>query len=136
MAPLTPSNEGGSDCPKQTRKNIESEKEALTSSDKTSLLSHSAAAAAVLASATKGRAGEKEDKFLADIKSDDEDVRYAAWDIADQMDPEVIPALSELLAGDKPRRPKSSRRSSQQHRPFGGQRGEHGGFSRKRRASR
>ena len=74
----------------------------MMSSDKTSLLSHSAAAAAVLASATKSSAAEKEDKFLADIKSDDEDVRYAAWDIADQMDPEVIPALSELLAVDKP----------------------------------
>ena len=74
----------------------------MTSSDKTSLLSHSAAATAVLASATKSSAAEKEDKFLADIKSDDEDVRYAAWDMADQMDPEVIPALSELLVGDKP----------------------------------
>ena len=74
----------------------------MTSSDKNSLLARSAAAAAVLAAATKGRAAEKEDKFLADIESDDADIRYAAWDIAAQMDPEVIPGLSKLLAADNP----------------------------------
>ena len=74
----------------------------MTSSDTTSLLARSAAAAAVLAAATKGRAAEKEDKFLADIKSDAADVRFAAWDIAAEMDPEVIPALSKLLVADKP----------------------------------
>ncbi len=74
----------------------------MTSTDKTSLLARSAAAAAVLAMAAKGRAAEKEDKFLADIQSDDADVRFAAWDIAGEMDPEVIPALSKLLAADKP----------------------------------
>ena len=74
----------------------------MTSSDTTSLLARSAAAAAVLAAATKGRAAEKEDKFLADIKSDDADVRFAAWDIATEMDAEVIPALSKLLVADKP----------------------------------
>lgn len=42
------------------------------------------------------------EEFLADIKSDDEDVRYAAWSIAEQMDPTVIPALSDLLLADEP----------------------------------
>lgn len=62
----------------------------------------SAAAVFVLASATKSLAAEKEEKFLGDIKSDDENIRYAAWMIADQMDPEVIPELSKLLTSDKP----------------------------------
>jgi len=42
------------------------------------------------------------EEFLAEIQSDDEDVRYAAWSIAEQMDPAVIPALSELLLADEP----------------------------------
>ena len=42
------------------------------------------------------------DKFLADIRSDDEDVRYAAWARADQADPAVIPELSKMLSSDKP----------------------------------
>ena len=74
----------------------------MTSPDKTSLRARSAATAALVAAAAKGRATEKEDKFLADMKSDDPDVRFAAWDIAAQIDPEVIPALSKLLVADKP----------------------------------
>ena len=60
------------------------------------------AAAAAFALPATGRAGEKEDKFLADIKSDDAETRLAAWLIADQMDPVVIPALSQLLVSKKP----------------------------------
>ncbi len=60
------------------------------------------AAAAAFAVPATGRAGEKEDKFLADIKSDDAETRLAAWLIADQMDPEVIPALSALQVSKKP----------------------------------
>ena len=52
-----------------------------------------ATAAAALASATEALGEEKEEEFLADIQNDDADVRYAAWSIADQMDPEVIPQL-------------------------------------------
>ncbi len=65
-------------------------------------LTRTAALAAGAALAAKGRAAEKEEKFLADIKSDDEDVRYAAWMMAEQMDAEVIPALSKLLGSDDP----------------------------------
>jgi HEAT repeat protein len=42
------------------------------------------------------------EQFLADIKSDDEDVRYKAWAMAEQMEPGVIPELSSLLAGKDP----------------------------------
>ena len=83
-------------------------REAMTTSDKseatnsrTAVLAAAAAAAALAVPAT-GRAGEKEDKFLADIKGDDAEARLAAWQIADQMDPEVIPALSQLLVSKKP----------------------------------
>jgi HEAT repeat protein len=74
----------------------------MTSSETISLLARSAATAAVLAAAAKGRAAEKEDKFLADISSDDPDVRFAAWDIAAEMDTAVIPALGKLLAAEDP----------------------------------
>ena len=37
------------------------------------------------------------EKFLAEIRSDNADVRYAAWSRADEMDPEVIPELGKLL---------------------------------------
>ena len=59
-------------------------------------------ATALAAAATKAPAAEQEDKFIADIKSEDEDVAYAAWSTAEKMSPEVIPALSKLLAADKP----------------------------------
>ncbi len=42
------------------------------------------------------------EKFLSDIRSDDAEVRYAAWMQAGEMDPEVIPALGKLLVDDKP----------------------------------
>ena len=74
----------------------------MTSSETSNLLARSAATAAVLAAAAKGRAAEKEDKFLADISSDDPDVRFAAWDIAAEMDTAVIPALGKLLAAEDP----------------------------------
>ncbi len=60
------------------------------------------AAASVLASAAVSQAGEKEDKFLEDIKSDDADVRYAAWIKAPEMDPSVIGPLGKLLVADRP----------------------------------
>ena len=47
-------------------------------------------------------AAEAEDKFLAGLRSDDEDVNYAAWTTADQVEPSVIPAVSELLVSKKP----------------------------------
>ena len=59
-------------------------------------------ATALAAAATKVPAAEQEDKFIADIKSDDEDVAYAAWSTAEKMSPQVIPPLSKLLAADKP----------------------------------
>jgi len=59
-------------------------------------------AATALGFAVRGLAADKERKFLSDIQSDDADVRYAAWSIAEQMDPEVIPELSKLLLAGKP----------------------------------
>ncbi len=52
--------------------------------------------------AAQAALAEREGKFLADIRSDDEDVRYAAWSTADQMAPAVIGNLSKLLTADKP----------------------------------
>lgn len=46
--------------------------------------------------------GEKEKKFLADLQSDNADVRYAAWALGGEMDPEVLPELAKLIAGSKP----------------------------------
>jgi HEAT repeat protein len=42
------------------------------------------------------------DKFLADIRNANADVRYAAWSRAGEMDPEVIPQLGKLLTADQP----------------------------------
>ena len=63
--------------------------------------------AAALATATVVAAGvaeaaEAEDKLLAGLRSDDEDANYAAWSTAEQADPSVIPAVSELLVSKKP----------------------------------
>src|SRR5439155_20429110 len=38
------------------------------------------------------------EKFLADIRSDNADIPYAAWSRAGEIDPEVIPELGKLLA--------------------------------------
>ncbi len=46
--------------------------------------------------------GEKEKKFLADLQSDNADVRYAAWAQGGEMDPAVLPELAKLIAGSKP----------------------------------
>ncbi|MBI4873917.1 MAG: HEAT repeat domain-containing protein [Acidobacteria bacterium] len=46
--------------------------------------------------------GEKEKKFLADLASDNADVRYAAWALGGEMDPEVIPELAKLIGGSNP----------------------------------
>ncbi len=46
--------------------------------------------------------GEKEKKFLADLQSDNADVRYAAWALGGEMDPAVIPDLAKLIAGSIP----------------------------------
>lgn len=46
--------------------------------------------------------GEKEKKFLADLQSDNADVRYAAWTQGGEMDPAVIPDLARLISGPKP----------------------------------
>src|SRR5579872_4254143 len=42
------------------------------------------------------------EKFLADIRSDNAELRFAAWRRAGEMDPEVIPALGKLLIADAP----------------------------------
>ncbi|PYT20822.1 MAG: hypothetical protein DMG58_33280 [Acidobacteria bacterium] len=42
------------------------------------------------------------DKFLAAIRNDDAEIRYAAWSHAGETDPEVIPELAKLLVADKP----------------------------------
>ena len=42
------------------------------------------------------------DKFLADIRNANADVRYAAWNRAGEMDPEVIPQLGKLLTAEQP----------------------------------
>jgi HEAT repeat protein len=42
------------------------------------------------------------EKFLADIRSDDAEVRFTAWTRAGEADPEVIPALGKLLVADQP----------------------------------
>src|SRR5260370_39535205 len=42
------------------------------------------------------------EKFLAEIRSDNADVRYAAWSRAGEMDPEVIPELGKLLTAGQP----------------------------------
>ena len=42
------------------------------------------------------------EKFLAEIRSDNADVRYAAWSRAGEMDPEVIPELGKLLTAEQP----------------------------------
>jgi HEAT repeat protein len=42
------------------------------------------------------------EKFLADIQSNDADLRYAAWARAGDTDPEVIPQLGKLLAASQP----------------------------------
>ncbi len=60
------------------------------------------AAAAAAMAAAKARAAEAEEKFLADIKSSDEDTAYAAWSTAERMAPEVIPELSKLLVAEQP----------------------------------
>jgi HEAT repeat protein len=66
-------------------------------------IARAAAIAAVTLSAAELAAGaEAEDKFLAGIRSDDEDANHAAWSTADEVDPSVIPALSELLRSNKP----------------------------------
>ena len=60
-----------------------------------------AAAAAALAAA-QARAAVADEKFLAAIASDDEDAAYAAWSVAEQMPPEVIPELSKLAVAEQP----------------------------------
>src|SRR5436190_21177567 len=42
------------------------------------------------------------EKFLAEIRSDNADVRYAAWSRAGATDPEVIPELGKLLVTSEP----------------------------------
>lgn len=42
------------------------------------------------------------EKFLSEIKSNDAEVRYAAWMRAGEIDTEVIPPLGKLLVADEP----------------------------------
>ncbi len=64
--------------------------------------SRAVAIAATALSASGAAAAEAEDKFLEGLRSDDEDVNYEAWSTAGNMDPSVIPAVSELLTSKKP----------------------------------
>lgn len=59
-----------------------------------------AVAGTALTSATAA-AAEAEDKFLEGLRSDDEDANYEAWSVAGDMDPNVIPDVSELLTSKK-----------------------------------
>lgn len=61
-----------------------------------------ALATATVVAAGAAEAAEAEDKLLAGLRSDDEDANYAAWSTAEQADPSVIPAVSELLVSKKP----------------------------------
>ncbi len=71
-------------------------------STKSSAHRSAAALAASIAVAATAAAAEAEDQFLAGIQSDDEEANYAAWSMADQVDPSVIPALAKLLAAKQP----------------------------------
>ena len=42
------------------------------------------------------------EKFLADIRSDNAELRFAAWRRAGEMEPEVIPELGKLLIAEAP----------------------------------
>ena len=66
------------------------------------------AVASTATAASSAIAAEKDQQFLSDINSNDEDVNFAAWSIADQMDPSVIPELSKLLLSTKPNVRKAS----------------------------
>lgn len=59
-------------------------------------------AAAVLASATESRAAESQDEFLARVQNPSNDVKFAAWKVADQQDPSVIGPLSKLVLSEDP----------------------------------
>lgn len=56
----------------------------------------------LLAVAGAATAAEAEDKFLAGLRSDDEEANYEAWSQAGRVEPSVIPAVSELLTSKKP----------------------------------
>ncbi|MGC9326847.1 MAG: HEAT repeat domain-containing protein, partial [Candidatus Hinthialibacter sp.] len=58
------------------------------------------AAAGVIAAAASRPAQAGQEQFLADIQSGDPQKQLAAWRIADQQDPSVIPALGKLLVSD------------------------------------
>lgn len=49
------------------------------------------------------------EKFLSDIRSDNADVRFAAWRSAGELDPQVIPALGKLAASENPGVAKAAR---------------------------
>ncbi len=78
------------------------EDSAMTRPDSKHASSAIAAVGAAALVAASAQAGEAEDKFLAGIRSDDEDANYAAWSTAGQVDPSVIPALAELLTAKQP----------------------------------
>ena len=80
---------------------INGENSAMTDPSTKHAASVMAAGLATAAMAGSAKAAEAEDKFLAGIRSDDEDENYAAWSTADQVDPSVVPALAELLTSKK-----------------------------------
>ena len=82
-----------------TGKQGDMEEQAMTKPSTSPIPISGAMAVAAVATAT---AAEAEDKFLEGLRSDDEGANYAAWSTAGDMDPSVIPAVSELLTSKKP----------------------------------
>lgn len=58
--------------------------------------------AAALVAAPAAAAAEAEDRFLASLRSEDEDANYEAWSGAADVDASVIPQVSALLTAKQP----------------------------------
>ncbi|MEW6236960.1 MAG: HEAT repeat domain-containing protein [Candidatus Omnitrophota bacterium] len=66
-------------------------------------MAQTALPAAVLAAASSSEAlNEKLEKFLADLQSENADVRYATWIKADTVGARIVPELGKLLASGNP----------------------------------
>jgi len=52
---------------------------------------------------------EKENQFLSDLRSNNADVRFAAWRRAGEMDPQVVAPLAKLLVSENPGVAKAAR---------------------------
>jgi len=64
-------------------------------------MAQTALSAAVLAAASSSEAlNERLEKFLADLQSENADIRYATWIKADTVGARIVPELGKLLASD------------------------------------